>query len=265
MYPNQRVTTPPKGVIIGATIVVLLLLFFIFCFRTVQERQVGIITRFGTVNRVAKPGVTLKFPWPIERMTKMDTSEQKEQQTASAATKDLQDVSSTVALNYVITDDTAINIYKNLGPDYKDRIITPTLQESYKQASAKYTAQELVTKREAVKGQAYDIIKARLSKYGLIVKDLNIVEFKFSPEYSKAIEDVQVANQQVAKARQELETTKVQAEKDIAAANGQAEAQRVQQQTLTPELLQKQAIEKWNGVLPTTQAGDGQIFNLPIR
>lgn len=251
-----------KWVIIGVT---LLLLFFILCFRTVQERQVGIITRFGTVNRVARPGVALKLPWPIERMNKMDTSIQKEQQDSAAATKDQQNVSTTLALNYALDDATAIDIYKTIGPDYKERIIIPALQESFKQASAKYTAQELITQREAVKGQAYDVIKSRLNKYNIRVVDLNIVNFSFSPEYAKAIEDVQVANQKVAQARQELETTKVQAEKDIAAAQGASEAQRLQQQTLTPELLQKMAIDKWNGVMPTTVTGDGTIFNIPVK
>jgi prohibitin 1 len=245
--------------------VILIILFLMFCFRTVPVRQVGIITRFGTVNRIARPGVVVKLPWPIERLNKMDTSTQKEQQDSAAATKDLQNVSATLALNYAIDVDTAVSIFKTIGPDYKERIIVPTLQESFKSSSAKFTAQELVTQREAVKGQAYNVIRDRLQKYGIRVVDLNIVNFNFSPEYAKAIEDVQVANQKVAQARQELETTKVQAEKDIAAAQGAAEAQRLQQQTLTADLLQKMAIDKWDGKLPTTQAGQGTIFNIPVK
>lgn len=244
-----------KGIYIGGTIVGLIILFFLFCFRTVGAGQVGIVTRFGEVNRVEKSGIAIKLPWPIEKLEKMETRVQKEEQDASAATKDLQDVNAKLALNFALDNETALRVYKELGKDYKERVIIPAVQESFKAASAEFTAQELVTERTAVKGRAYEVIGERLDKYGIRIVDLNIVNFSFSSEFNQAIEAVQIANQRVAQARQELETTKVQAEKDVTAARGQAEAQRLQQQTLTPELLQKMAIEKWDGKLPTTNAG----------
>jgi prohibitin 1 len=259
---EKPVSVKPLGwMILG--FIAFIFLFFVLCFRTVGAGQVGIITRFGEVNRTAKSGIALKLPWPIERLSKMDIRVQKEQQQSAAATSDLQDVNATLALNYALDSQSALKVYKEIGTDYKERIIVPALQESFKSASANYTAGQLITERTAVKGKAYDVIKSRLEKYGIRVVDLNIVNFSFSPEYSKAIEAVQVANQRVAQARQELETTKVQAEKDITAARGQAEAQRLQQQTLTPELLQKQAIEKWDGKMPSAVGGNN-IFNIPL-
>lgn len=243
---------------------VALLLFWVFCVRTVSAGEVGIITRFGEVNRVASSGIALKLPYPIERLDKMEIRVQKEELDATAATADLQDVNAKLALNYALDNATALKVYKELGKDYKNRVVTPAVQESFKAATANYTASELITKRAEVKGKSYDSIKARLEKYGIRVVDLNIVNFGFSAAFNQAIEAVQVANQNVAKARQELETTKVQAEKDITAARGAAEAQRLQQQTLTPELLQKQAIEKWSGNLPTYYGGEGMIFSIPV-
>lgn len=253
-----------KPAIIAGASLFFLMLFFIMCFRTIGERQVGIITRFGEVNRVAKSGVALKFPW--ERMTKMDTSILKEEQSAASASKDLQNVSTTLALNYRVDDTTAIRIYKEVGPEYVSRIIQPALQESVKSATAKYTASELITRREEVKLQARAVIEDRLKKYGIIVDELNITNFDFSAEFNQAIEAVQVANQNVARARQELETTRVEAEKTIAAAQAAAEAQRLQQETLTPELLQKQAIETWDGKMPVYYGGgNGTFFNIPLQ
>lgn len=247
-------------------IVALVILFFMLCFRTVGAGQVGIVTRFGEVDRTASSGIALKLPWPIERLYKMDIRVQKEEQQSNAATKDLQDVKATLALNYSLDSNTAIKVYKEIGPDFKERIITPAVQESFKSASANYTASELITERAAVKGKAYQIIKDRLEKYNIRVVDLNIVNFQFSQEFNTAIEAVQVANQNIAKARQELETTKVEAEKTIAAAQAQAEAQRLQQQTLTPELLQLAAIKKWNGVMPIYQGGNaGTLFSIPLQ
>lgn len=260
---TKNVTRLTKGAWITGGLVLFCLWFLLFCFRTVGAGQVGIVTRFGEVNRTVHSGIAIKAPWPIERLVKMDTRVQKEQQESSAATSDLQDVKATLALNYALDSKTAIDVYKSIGEDYEERIIIPAVQESFKASSANYTAQQLVTERSAVKGKAFEVIKDRLEKYGIRVVDLNIVNFSFSTEFNAAIESVQVANQNVAKARQELETTKVEAEKTVAAAQAQAEAQRLQRETLTPELVQlKQletqnaAIAKWNGILPTTNAGD---------
>lgn len=250
---------------LAAGILLLTVLLFLFCFRTVGAGQVGIITRFGEVNRVATSGIALKLPWPIESIYKMETRVQKEELDSAAATEDLQDVNARLALNYALTNDTALRVYKELGPDYKERVITPAVQESFKASTAQYTAQQLITKRAEAKGKAYDAIKSRLDKYGIRVVDLNIVNLSYSAEFNKAIEAVQVANQDVARARQELETTKVEAEKQITAAQGAAEAQRLQQSTITPELLQLKAIEKWDGKMPTTNAGGSTIFSIPLR
>jgi regulator of protease activity HflC (stomatin/prohibitin superfamily) len=254
-----------RGLKITIWLVALTLLFFIFCFRTVGAGQVGIVTRFGEVNRATNSGIALKLPWPIERLYKMDIRVQKEQQESAAATSDLQDVKATLALNYALDSATAIRVYKEIGPDYKDRIIIPAVQESFKAASANYNASQLVTERTAVKGKAYEVIKDRLQKYGIRVIDLSIVNFSFSQQFNAAIESVQVANQNVSKARQELEQVKIDSEKAVVAAQAQAEAQRVQQQTLTPQLLQKYAIDKWDGKLPTTNAGADTFFNIPLR
>jgi len=253
------------GKMILAVIGVILFLF-LFCIRSVGAGQVGIITRFGEVNRTQASGIAVKLPWPIERLVKMDIRVQKEEQESAAATGDLQDVKATLALNYALEGSEALKVFKELGTDYKNRIVIPAVQESFKAASAGYTAQQLITQRAEVKGKAFEVIKDRLEKYGIRVVDLNITNFQFSAEFNAAIEAVQVANQNVAKARQELETTKVEAEKTVAAATAAAEAQRLQQQTLTPELLQKQAIEKWNGVLPVySGANGGLFFNIPAQ
>lgn len=271
MDNTADVKVSKSGVVLGL-IALGIVLFFILCFRTVGAGKVGIITRFGDVNRVADSGVVIKLPWPIERLEKMETRVQKEEQDAAAATSDLQDVNAKLALNYALDNDTALRVYKDLGKDYKNRVVIPAVQESFKSATSGYTAQELVTERAAVKGKAYEVIKERLGKYGIRVVDLNIVNFSFSAQFNQAIESVQIAKQQAAKATQDLERVKVEAQSAIQKAQGDAEAQRLQQQTLSPELLQKYqidaqraAIEKWNGVMPTTNAGNGNIFSIPVK
>lgn len=254
-----------KTIKVVIVLFVLVLCFFVFCFRTVGAGQVGIVTRFGEVNRTVNSGIAIKLPWPVERLHKMDIRVQKEEQDASAASSDLQDVHAKLALNYALDGATAIKVFKEIGTDYKERVVIPALQESFKSASANYTVTQLITDRPVVKGEAYDVIKQRLEKYGIRVIDLNIVNFSFSDEFSKAIEQKQVAQQNAEKAKQDLERIKVEAEQKITQATADAESQRLQQQTLTSELLQKYAIDKWDGKLPTYWGGTGNILSLPIK
>ena len=99
---NWKITLP----------IVLIVLFFVLCVRTVEAGEVGVITRFGDVNREVQSGLALKLPWPIESIQYMDTRIQKEEQDAKAATSDLQDISATLALNYAVNREKATSLYK---------------------------------------------------------------------------------------------------------------------------------------------------------
>src|SRR3989344_4146382 len=145
-------------------------------FAIVRAGSVGVITRFGAVNRVVNPGFNLKLPI-VEGITVMETRTQKEQVDAQAASKDLQEVKSTIELNYHLRAEKAVDVYQNIGPDYKIRIIDPAIQEAFKATTAKFTATELITKRELVKQEALKHLKSRLDRFNVIVDDFNIVNF----------------------------------------------------------------------------------------
>lgn len=235
--------------------------------RFVDTGHVGVVTSYGKVTgREVSEGFAWVAPWGANNVTEYDVKTQKQEVESQAATNDLQDVKATLVLNYRLERGDVSKMHQEVGKEYQDKLITPILNEVFKASAAKYTASELITKRAEVKADVTKALQERLEKRGIAIEDVNITNLSFSEAFNAAIEAVQIANQNVARARQELETTKVEAEKAIAAANGAAEAQRVQQSTLTQEILQKQAIEKWNGVLPTTYAGDaGTLFNIPLR
>lgn len=250
-----------KYIIIGLCVLVPLILAF-GSFRTIGAGEIGIVTRFGDVQRTAESGPMFKIPF-IEHVITMDTRVQKEEVETSAATKDLQDVNAKLALNYSVDKETALKIYKELGQNYKDNIIIPALHESFKAGTAQYTAEALITARSEAKEKILADIKERLSSYGIVVTDLNIVNLDFSTAFNSAIEAKAVAQQEVEKAKQDLEKAKVEAERKVAQAQAEAEAQRLQQQTLTDLMIKKMWIEKWNGQLPTTATGEsGVMINL---
>ncbi len=211
---NTLTPQTKKMIIKSAAVLITVILLGIVGFgsiRTVGAGEVGIITRFGEVNRVAESGLTFKIPF-IESMTKMETRIQKQEVKSDAATKDLQEVNGAVAVNYSITNDNALKIYKELGVNYVDTVITPILTEAFKEGVTQYTAEQLMANRTEAKEYILENVKNRLETYGITVIDANLTDLNFSEEFNKAIEQKAVAQQEVEKAKQELERVKVEAE-----------------------------------------------------
>lgn len=240
--------------IIAGLLISLAIGFFLLLmsFTIIGVGEVGVVTRLGNVNRELGSGIHMRIPWPFERIHKFDVKIQKDEAKVAAASSDLQDVNATIALNYSLERGSVDDVFKNIGTEYKERIIDPSVQESFKAVSAQYPISELISKRGEVKDKVRDALKERLGKNGILVTDVSIVNLEFSKEFTAAIEQKQVAEQKVQEANFALERVRKE-----------AEAQRVQKETLTPEILQQQAINKWNGVMPT-YLGGGSVFNIPL-
>lgn len=230
---------------------------------TIPAGSVGVITRFGAVNRVVYPGIGIRIP-VAEGVVRMDVRTQKDQVDASAASKDLQAITSTIAVNYHLDGKYAVDVYQNVGTNYKDILLAPAIQNIFKATTAKFTAEQLITNREAVRIQAEDGLTAQLAIYHVVVENFNIVNFDFSPEFNAAIEAKQVAQQQVETAKQKLAQAQVDAQTVIAQAQGQADAQAVLKNSgaLTAEYLQYLALTKWNGILPNVVGGATPFIDL---
>lgn len=221
--------------------------------RQIGTGQVGVVTQYGRVTgRELNEGLSFVLPWGLNDVTVYDIKVQKEVVSSAAASQDLQDVSSEIVLNYQLERGSVSRIHQTIGATYVDKIVTPAINEVFKAASARYTASELITERSKLKSEAYLTLVKRLKPYGIRVSELSIIDFKFSENFSKAIEEKQVAQQNAERAKFNLE-----------AARTDAEAQRAQSETLTQEYLQKLAIEKWDGKLPTYMGG-GAVFNIPL-
>lgn len=245
---------------------VVVLIFLLMTFFTVDAGQVGVVTRFGAVNRVANPGIGMKIPF-VEGVTEMDTRTQKDQVDAQASSQDLQTVKSTIAVNYHLQGDKAVDVYQNIGPDYQDKVLAPAIQNIFKATTAKFTAEQLINQREAVRVSAEADLKVQLSVYHVVVENFNIVNFDFSPEFDQAIEQKQVAQQSVETAKQNLAKTQVEAQQALAQATGQANAQAALKNNgaLSPEYLEYLAVTKWDGHLPNVTGGGTPFVNIPTH
>ncbi|MFH1620752.1 MAG: prohibitin family protein [Patescibacteria group bacterium] len=232
--------------------ILLILLIIAWPFGTIGAGERGVLLRWSAVTgKVFDEGLFVRIPIS-DRVIVMDVKIQKEQIEATAASKDLQSVTSIVALNFHINPDRVANIYQDVGTEYKSRLIDPALQESVKASTAKYTAEELITKRELVREEIRNHVKDKLATHGIEVDDFNIVDFSFSRSFNEAIEAKVMAEQSALAAKNKLEQIKFEADQKIAEARGKAEAIRIESIALkdNPQVLQLRALEKWDGKLP---------------
>lgn len=245
------------GLIVGI-VVALAFLMIAWPFGTISAGERGILLRWGAVTgKVLSEGLYVRVPI-MDRVVSMDVKIQKEEVVATAASKDLQTVESKVALNYHIDPSRVANIYQEIGIQYNIRLIDPALQESVKSTTAKYTAEELITRREEVRDAIRAHLVEKLEPRGILIDDFNIVDFQFSASFNQAIELKVTAEQSALAAKNKLEQIKFEAEQKIAEARGKAEALRIESAALqsSPQILELRALEKWDGKLPTVM-GDG--------
>jgi regulator of protease activity HflC (stomatin/prohibitin superfamily) len=244
----------------------------------VQAGHRGVVLYLGAVeNRILGEGVHFIIPF-VEQVVQLEVRTLKYQAEATAASNDLQQVQSVIALNYHLNPADVNQVYQQLGPDYADRVIAPTIQESVKASVAKYDAEELITKRAIVKDVIANTIRNSLSAKDIVVETIFITDFKFSDAFSNQVEDKVVAYQKYLTelnnlrgiqvvANQTVVQAQAQAKANIAKANGESQAIRIitSQLRQDPQYLQWQSINKWNGQLPYSFGGQGAIpfFQLP--
>jgi regulator of protease activity HflC (stomatin/prohibitin superfamily) len=257
---KNRMGRPLKTVFLILIGIIVLVMMNPFVIVGAGER--GIVLNFGAVQPVVL-GEGIHFRIPImQRVIKIDVKVHKSETGAEAASKDLQDIRSTIAVNYHILPDKANWVYQNLGIEFKDRIIDPAVQEVVKAITAKYNAVELITQREKVRDEIKGLLKSRLLNYNVVVDDFSIVNFKFSQQFEQAIEAKQTAEQFALKAQRDLERIKIEADQKIASARAEAESLRLQKENVTPQLIKLRqieasikAIEKWDGHMPKVSSG----------
>lgn len=240
------------------------LLLVVLCglFYSVPAGHRGVLLTFGKPSMdVKEEGLHIKIPM-VQKKELLEVRTQKLESTADSASKDLQDVQTTIALNYHARDYQVPMLYQQIGHNYRERIINPAIEESVKAITAKFVAEELITRRAEVREEIKKLLTKKLDKYYIEVDDFNIVNFQFSEEFDKAIEAKVTAEQLKLKAERDLERIKIEKEQAITQAQAQAEALRLQKQEVTEELVRLReiemmmaAIEKWDGVMPQATSG----------
>jgi regulator of protease activity HflC (stomatin/prohibitin superfamily) len=230
-------------------------------FAVVGAGERGVVMYFGKVqDNVLDEGIHPVLPI-ITTVKRLNVRVQKTDVDAAAASSDLQDVNTSVAINWHIDPARVNQVYQRLGDieTIVSSIINPAVSEVVKAAVARRPVENILQERVALKNEIDAALAERLEPYGVIVDDVSLVDFGFSPEFNAAIEAKQVAEQEAQQAAFRAQQAEQEAQADVNRARGQAEAQRLLRENLTPEILQQRAIEKWDGRFPTVMTGEGAL------
>ena len=254
-------------------------LLFISSCTIVPAGHTGVILTLGKVSDSSfSEGFHLKIPI-IQSVESVSNKIQVYEISASAVSKDLQTVSSNVAVNYRLVSDKSGDMYRNVGMDYQTVLIAPVVQECMKSVTAKYTAEEMITERASVGDEVKTSLDSKLNSYGIFIEKFNIVNFDFSEEFNNAIEAKQVAEQNLlkteteqkqaitvaeAQAKQKVIAAEAEADAILAKAEANAEANRMIEASLSDKVIAYEQIEKWDGVMPKVVSGDsnGMLINI---
>jgi len=274
---------PFVRIVIPAIIGIIILLFIVSAsVKIVDAGYRGVLLKFGAVDTSVALNEGIHFVTPFrDSVIQMEVRTQKTVENAASASKDLQDVTTQVALNYRINPDRAQVVYQQLGFEYGNRVIAPAIQESVKQVTARFNAEELITKRETVKNQIEEQIKARLAPYNIVVDTISITEFQFSDQFRKAVEAKVEAQQRALQAQNDLRRIEIEAQQNeakavgeqkanvaradgirqanVLQAEGESQAIKIidQQLRTSPTYLEWLKTQRWDGKLPLVTGGGG--------
>ncbi|MDF2726655.1 MAG: domain, Band 7 family protein [Nitrososphaera sp.] len=274
---SMRVIIP---VIIGFILLVVVVAASV---KIVEAGNRGVLLSFGAVDTSVSLNEGIHFVVPFrDNIIPIEVRTQRITENAASASNDLQDVSTQVALNYHVDPATAQILYQQIGFDYASRVIAPAIQESVKQISARFNAENLITNRETVKGEIEANIKARLAPYNIVVEALSITEFQFTEQFRRAVEAKVEAEQRALQANNDLRRIEIEAQQAearaigeqqaniaraegvrqaaVLQAQGEAEAIAIVEAQLreNPRYLEWLKTQRWDGVLPlVTSGGEG--------
>jgi len=283
-YQNPQVKVnvgAAKAVVIGIIILILIGVIAASAVQIVDAGNRGVLLHWNAVDMTAEPlAEGLHFVTPFaDSVVQMEVRTLKFVKATSAASKDLQTVSTEITVNYHPAPNSVNRLYQTVGLDYENRIITPTVEEVVKQVTANYNAEELITKRPQVKSDIEADIGARLNEFDIVTEIVSITDFQFSALFAQAIEQKVEAEQKAFKAENDLRRIEVEARQheaqavgiaqaNIAQANGEAEAITIINQALSnnPHYIEWLKTQAWDGQLPLVVGEGGTPFiSIPIN
>ena len=280
MFKDKAGNFSPFRLVGLILVVVFAVIFLSSSFVVIPAGHTGVALTFGKVEDVVlQEGLHFKVPF-VQKIVVVDNRIVKLDVNTEAFSKDLQTITTVVAVNYHVGKENSQTLYKNVGMGFEEVLITPAVNEVLKAVTAKYTAVELVSSRAEVSMLLDEGLNEKMNAYGIFINELNIINWDFSEEYINAVEAKQVAEQNLIKTRTEQEQALViantEAQKRVIAAEAEAneikvlaqanaESNRIITESISELLIKYQTVSKWDGKLPTVMSGsDNMLIDIPL-
>lgn len=279
MFKKKDGTIATGRIVATVLVVLVIAAVALSSFVVIPAGHTGVVVTLGKVDEIVlQEGMHFKIPF-VQQVVQIDNRIVKLEVTTQAFSKDLQTVSAVLAVNYRISKDMSHSIYKNVGSEYQRVVVEPAVHEVLKAVVAQYTASTLVSDRSVVSIQLDEQIKQKLSVAGIVVEDLNIIDWDFSDEYIQAIEQKQVAEQNLIRAETEKQQALVQAQAQadalIIEANARAQQILIEAEatakyndmikaSINQELISFETVNKWDGKLPQVQSGGTPLIGIDL-
>ena len=280
MFKDKAGNFSPLKVIGVVFLAIFAIILVSASFVVIPAGHTGVALTFGKVeNVVLQEGLHFKVPF-VQKIVVVDNRIVKLDVNTEAFSKDLQTITTVVAVNYHVGKENSQTLYKNVGMGFEEVLITPAVNEVLKAVTAKYTAVELVSSRAEVSMLLDEGLNEKMNAYGIFINELNIINWDFSEEYINAVEAKQVAEQNLIKTRTEQEQALViantEAQKRVIAAEAEAkeiktlaeanaESNRIITESISDLLIKYQSVAKWDGKLPAVMGGsDSLLIDIPL-
>ena len=264
-------TVNPNGkkvkIIVGFCVALLLIVAIsIASITIVPAGHKGVTLNMGAVTgAVMNEGINFKIPF-VQNAEIIDVRVKKyESKDNSSASKDLQTIKSSIAVNYRVNQDHVADLYQKIGMSYESTVINPAISECIKSVTSRYTAEELITKRTEVSEEMKKFLQKKLSEKYILVDSFNIINFDFTDAFNTAIEEKQIAEQNALKAKYDLERIKTEAEQAVTKAKGEAEAMKLKNEQISQSIIYLEFIDKWDGKMPTYYGSDNLFLGLDMN
>ena len=250
-----------KKKIIGAIIAGVVAITTFSSVTIIDSGNTGVRVDFGKVsNTVLNEGVNFKIPF-VSKIVQMNNKIQNVEMSAEGATQDKQSVNYTISINFRLSPEKSAYVYKNVGKNYVETVLTPAIADAVKSNVSGYNAETLLTDRESLASDIQNSLNTYMKEYGIKITKVNVNDIQFSEKYTDAIEEKQILEEGIKKAELEKQKSEVEAETARIKAQGEADANKIKSDSITDQILQQQMIEKWDGKLPVVSGENGMMID----
>ena len=251
-----------KNIGIAIAVAFFIVIILALCIRVVDTGEVAVVTRFGAI--IGSQGEGLHLKTPLDEYHSIRVTQDQVEDIYYTATRDTQSIDQTIVTQVIVDPTKCEELYRKFKGNHIDGIVKPVLYDGFKSATASFTLEDAIAKRDELSTKMLGNVKATLEQYGIVIVSVEIKDVQIPEDYRRAVEEKKVAEQIRAKAETEKQTAIIKAEQELEVKKLEAEANKVVTESLTAEILQKMYLDKWDGKLPLYMAGEGDSMGLML-